>query len=312
MLVREPWAWHLEDMMESKWDDIRFFLSVSRAKSFVAAAQKLHVTHCTVSRRISALETSMGAELFIRTERGCVLTPAGERLYPVAEELERAAFKFQDCVPHSDGQIAGKIRIGCPDGLGTCFLAQELKRLQLQNPMLEIELVSVPFYYSLSKREVDILITVKKPIAKKIILKKITNYKLGLFASEQYMNSTAPVCNVCDLKKHKLIGYIDDLLYDQQLRFIEEIYPSAHTCFRSSTVLGQMSAIKAGIGIGVLPFFMVQDDKDLVHVLPDNWIERNFWVQTDQEFKDNSLITTTVEFIVDAIRSKKMLFYPDA
>ena len=90
------------------------------------------------------------------------------KLYHIAEDLERAALKFQDHAPLDNGQVSGKIRIGCPDGLGNCFLAPELKRLQAQNPLLEIELVSVPFYYSLSKREVDILITVTKPSAKKI------------------------------------------------------------------------------------------------------------------------------------------------
>ncbi|MFT4301906.1 MAG: LysR family transcriptional regulator [Desulfovibrio sp.] len=294
--------------MNPNWDDIRFFLSVSRTSSFVAAAQQLHVTHCTVSRRISALEAALGAELFIRTERGCLATHAGEKLLPIAEELERAALKFQDCVSHADGQVSGKIRIGCPDGLGNCFLAQKLKLLQTQNPLLEVELVSVPFYYSLSKREVDIIITVKKPGAKKIVSENITDYKLGLFASAHYINTSCAIKELSDLKQHKLIGYIDDLLYDQELRFIEEIYPSAQTGFRSSTVLGQMSAIKAGIGIGVLPFFMAREEAELVPVLPERWIERKFWIQADAESKKISRVKKTMDFIVSAIRSNKSIF----
>lgn len=294
--------------MALNWDDIRFFLAVSRTNSFVSAAQQLHVTHCTVSRRISTLEASLETELFVRTERGCYPTPAGEKLYPVAEELERAALKFQDHIPLDNGQVSGKIRIGCPDGLGNCFLALELKRLQSQNPQLEIELVSVPFYYSLSKREVDILITVTKPNAKKVFSANITEYKLGLFASAEYVNSTRTILDISDLKHHTLIGYIDDLLYDQQLRFIEEIYPSAHTSFRSSTVLGQLSAIKAGIGIGVLPYFMAQTEQKLVQILPEHWIKRNFWLQADQDSRKNSRVKHTIDFIISTIRGKKMIF----
>lgn len=297
--------------MALNWDDIRYFLSVSRTNSFVSAAQQLHVTHCTVSRRISSLETSLETALFVRTERGCSLTPAGEKLYHIAEELERAALKFQDQAPLDNGQVSGKIRIGCPDGLGNCFLAPELKRLQTKNPQLEVELVSVPFYYSLSKREVDILITVTRPSAKKIFAINIIKYKLGLFASVEYVNSTKTLSDLSDLKHHTLIGYIDDLLYDQQLRFIEEIYPPAHTSFRSSTVLGQMSAIKAGIGVGVLPYFMAQMEPTLVQVLPVHWIERSFWLQVDQDSRKNSRVKHTIDFIVAAIRDNRRLFAYD-
>lgn len=290
------------------WNDIRFFLSVSRTKSFVSAAQQLRVTHSTVSRRISALESALGTELFVRTERGCSLTSAGERLLPTAKELEGAAMRFQEHVPASRSELAGTIRVGTPDGLGNCFLAAELNKLQREHPLLEVELVSVPIYYSLSKREVDILITVKKPTARKVVAEKISNYKLGLFAARTYLDNAPPIREVADFKAHRFISYIDDLLYDQRLRFLEELYPAVKTTFRSSTVLGQMNAIKAGAGIGVLPFFMAHNEPDLVQVLPDRSIEREFWAQVNPDSSQFAKMRETLNFIINTIRSKKDLF----
>lgn len=294
--------------MSTNWNDIRYFLSVSRTRSFLSAAQQLQVTHSTVSRRISALEDALQTTLFVRTERGCALTPSGEELLPYAEDLERAALKFQDSIPACESPLSGRIRIGTPDGLGNCFLASELNSLQVQNPMLEVELVSVPMYYSLSKREVDILITVTKPTARKVVVERVIKYRLGLFASQAYLESRPPIYDVCDLNKHRLIGYIDDLLYDQKLRFIEEIYPSAKTLFRSSTVLAQKNAIKAGSGIGVIPYFMAHVEKDLVPVLPKKFVEREFWIQVNPESSQLVRVRETMDYVIDAIRSKRDRF----
>lgn len=294
--------------MNTNWNDVRFFLAVSRAESFVAAAQQLHVTHSTVSRRITTLESALGTELFIRTERGCSLTASGHKLLPLAEDMERSALNFQEHVPDERGLLSGKIRIGCPDGLGNCFLAFEFSKLQAQNPHLEIELVSVPIYYSLSKKEVDILITVRKPTARKIVVENITSYKLGLSASETYLANRPPLSGVRDLKEHQLVGYIDDLLYDQELHLLEEIYPQARTCFRSSTVLAQMNVIKAGIGIGVIPYFMGRPEGDLVQVLPETFVQRNFWAQVNPDSSRLARVRETMGFIIETIRSKRELF----
>ncbi len=294
--------------MSTNWNDYRFFLSLSRTRSFVAAARQLQVTHSTVSRRIIDLEATLQTQLFIRTERGCALTTAGEKLLPYAEELERAALKLQEHIPTNESRLSGKIRIGTPDGLGNCFLASELTSLLIKNPLLEIELVSVPMYYSLSKREVDILITVKKPTAKNLIVEKITNYKLGLFASRSYLENNSPIQEANDLKTHRLVGYIDDLLYDQRLRFLEELFPASKTIFRSSTVLAQMNAIKAGAGIGVIPYFMAHQESSLVQILPPNYVTREFWVQVTPDSNQLPRVKATMRFIIDTIHSKRKLF----
>jgi len=92
---QESYEGTCKEEMEQNWNDIRYFLVLSRTRSFVSAAVQLKVTHSTVSRRISALESDLQTKLFVRTEKGCRLTPAGEQLLPLAEDLERSALRFQ-------------------------------------------------------------------------------------------------------------------------------------------------------------------------------------------------------------------------
>lgn len=295
-------------MMNVNWDDMRFFLVLCRTNSFVSAAHELKVTHSTVARRISALEASLQTQLFQRTEKGCQITSAGEVLLPYAERLESTVIKLEERVSGRDNLLSGCIRIGSPDGIGNSFLAARLSNFQKVHPALEVELIPVPMYYSLSKREIDILITVQRPKAGKFIARKLTTYKLGLFAAGQYLENHQEILRKEDLRGHRFVGYIDDLLFDQDLRFMEDFYPGVTPIFRTSTVIAQMNAVVAGAGIGVIPYFMAHAEKELVPVLPDHSIERGYWLQYNPDSKQIARVRTTIDFIVDQIRADKDLF----
>lgn len=289
--------------MKINWDDMRFFLVLCRRQSFVAAGVELKVTHSTVSRRLSALEDALQTQLFTRTERGCRLTPAGEKLLPYAEQLETTVFRLEEDISGRNTELSGSVRIGAPDGFGNCFLAPRLGRFQSLHPSLEIELIAVPMYYSLAKREIDISITIRKPASGNIIVRKLADYRFGLFATENYLRGRIPVKSKEDLGRHRTIGYIDDLLYDQELNYCGEFYPGVRNQFRSSTLVGQKHAILADNGIGVIPYFMAHSEPTLVPVLPELTIERTFWMQFNPDSKQIARVRVTIDFIVREMES---------
>ena len=294
--------------MNINWDDMRYFLALCRNSSFVAASNELKVTHTTVARRISVLESSLQTQLFLRTEKGCALTPAGEKLLPYAEQLESTVVTFSERVAGTDNNMSGSIRICAPDGIGTCLLAPWLSKLQKVHPALVIELIAIPMYYSLSKREIDILITVQKPTHTKVVARKLTNYRLGLFATREYLDCAPEIKNRNDLRNHRFVGYIDDLLFDQDLNFMDEIHSGLSSSFRSSTVVAQLNAVAAGAGIGVIPYFMTHTVKKLVPVLPDHDIEKAYWLQVNPDSRQLARVRTTIDFIVDQIKRNERLF----
>ena len=293
--------------MELNWDDMRYFLVLCRTQSFVAAGNELKVTHSTVSRRLSAVEASLQTQLFTRTEKGCRLTPAGETLLPYAEQLETTFIRLEEDVSGRNNQLSGSVRIGAPDGLGNCFLASRLGNFQSMHPALEVELIAVPRYYSLARREIDISITVRKPTEGNIIVRKLSNYKLGLFATKKYMEGHPPIQDRDDLRNHRIIGYIDDLLYDQDLNFIDEFYKGVRVQFRSSTLVGQKYAILADNGIGVIPYFMAHFEPTLIPVLPNLYAERTFWLQVNPDSRQIARVRIMIDFIVKEMESNKFI-----
>jgi DNA-binding transcriptional LysR family regulator len=290
------------------WDDLKYFLAVHRNASFAAAAANLHVTHTTVSRRITALEDSMDTQLIIRTEKGTKLTSAGELLVPYAERIESTAIEMVEKLQGTNRQLCGSVRIGAPDGLGNHFLATHMGQFQQMHPQLEVELTPVPIYYSLAKREIDILVTVKKPTSNDIIARKISMSRLGLFASEDYLSKHPPIEKITDLSGHHFVDYIYDLLYDENLKFLREFTSNIKAALRSSTIVGQMNAIKAGTGIGVIPYFMAHGEPDLIPVLPERFIEREFWLQVTPDSRQLARVRATIDFIVAQMEENQEMF----
>ena len=294
--------------MALNWDDLRYFLALCRTRSFVAAAGVLRVTHSTVARRISSLEASLSTQLFLRTEKGCQITPEGEALLVHAEKLESTMLSLETSVAGRDKRLTGCVRIGSPDGLGNYYLSPRLARFQNRHPGLEIELIPVPRYYSLSRREIDILVTVKRPDRGNITARKLIRYRLGLFASPEYLAAGSSIEKKEDLGRHRFVGYIDDLLFDQDLNFMQEFFPAKTPVFRTSTVLAQMRAVAAGAGIGILPYFLAHGEERLVPVLPDEYIERDYWLQVNSDSRHIARVRRTMDFIAGQIESEKDLF----
>jgi len=294
--------------MDLNWDDMRYFLALWRTGSLVAAANDLKVTHSTVSRRLTALEDALQTRLFERTGQGCRPTHAAEMLHPYAEQMESSALYLEDEVAGGDKLLKGTIRIGAPDGFGNSFLAPRVGIFQDKHPGLEVELLAVPMYFSLTKREIDISITVEQPTAGNIVARRLTRYRLGLFAARSYLTGKPAIRRKEDLRDHRIIGYIDDLLFDRDLGFMQEIFPNLRMHFRSTTVIAQKNAIQAGVGIGVLPYFLVDDWRELVPVLPEISIDRAYWLQVHPNSRELARVRETMNFIIDQVETGADLF----
>lgn len=86
------------DLAALNWDDLRTFLLAAQAKTLAGAERAAGVQHTTIARRLSSLENSLGAPLFLRRPDGLVLTPLGEMLVPLAREVERNVSALHEAV----------------------------------------------------------------------------------------------------------------------------------------------------------------------------------------------------------------------
>ena len=290
------------------WDDVRIFLAVARAGQILGAARRLELNHATVSRRIAALEKSLGAKLFRRLTTGSELTAEGQRFLAVAERIEADMIAARADIAGESDEVAGTVRIGAPDGFGVAFLAPRLGVLTERHPQLAIQLVPVPRSFSLSRREADIAITVERPTEGRLVAAKLVDYTLGLYASRAYAARHGLPATLGELKRHRLIGYVADLLISLSLDYGPEIMPDWQASFAVSSALGQLEAVRSGAGIGILHTFIARSHDDLVPVPVAPPIRRAYWLVYHETVRPLRRVQAVSSFIAAAVEAERASF----
>jgi DNA-binding transcriptional LysR family regulator len=290
------------------WDDFRHFLAVARTGTLSAAAEVLGTDHTTVARRIHGLETSLAAKLFYRSNLGYRLNPSGERLRAAAEAME-ASYLAAAAMESENPAISGVVRIGTPDGFGTFFLAPRVQKLAAQHPGLEIELLATARLFSLSKREADIVISLTSPEHSRVVSRRLTDYRLFLYAARDYLAARGPIAQPSDFARHEFIGYIEDMLFTPELNYLSTIGENINPRIRSTNLITQIHATLAGSGLCVLPLFIARTYPELVPVLPDKIsLKRAFFMHIHEDNRHSAQVRAAAAFISAEISQSAALF----
>ncbi len=291
------------------WDNVRVFLAVARAGQFVAAAKRLRLDHATVSRRIAVLEAALGAKLFDRRTTGAKLTSVGERFLGAAEEMESAFLHAQGEISGVDLELTGDVRVGAPDGFSTYYLTSVLRDFVERHPHVRLQLMPLPQLTPLARREVDVVIGLDKPEAGRFVARKLTDYSLGIYASAAYVKRTGAPADVEALKRHRLIGYVEEHAFSSALDYVRELYEGAPTSFECASAVTQLEALRVGVGLGVIHDFIARRFKDLVRVLPERKATRAYWLVTHEDTRGLGRIRAVSEHLVKAVARDRAMFW---
>jgi len=289
-----------------EWDDLRFFLAVAREGQLARAGGRLGVDATTVGRRLRRLEGALGQTLFEQTKEGQSLTEAGERLLLRAEGMERQAREIEAAGAAASGpDITGSIRVSVSEGFGTWFVAHHLPSLAALHPRLGIDLVASSGFLNPSRREADIAILLDRPRKGPLFTRKLTDYALRLYASRDWLERHGPVRTKTELRAHPLVGYVPDLLYAPELRYLTEIDPELEPRLRSTSINAQYRLVAAGAGIAVLPCFIGDSDTRLVRLLDGVAIRRSFWLVTHADTRRAGRIGAFVDWLTALVAARQ-------
>ena len=285
------------------WDDMRIFLAVARADSLSAAGRRLAIDASTVGRRVARLEQALGAKLFVKTPQGYALAPEGERLLPHAEAAEAALSGAEDALS-GPGDLSGQLRIGAPDGCANYLLPQVSARICEAHPGLEIQIVALPRVFNLSRREADMAIAVSQPRAGRLVVQRLTDYNLHLAAHEDYLRAHAPIQVPADLRGHRMIGYIPDMIFDRELDYLAETGMESAQ-LTSNSVSVQMQAVRAGAGLGIVHDFAIPFCPGVRRVLTAQVaLTRSFWLIRHADDRRSQRMNRLADALAQGIRAE--------
>jgi len=255
------------------FNEAAVFVKVVQAGGFSAAARQLGLPTSTVSTRISRLEKRLGITLLQRTTRRLHLTEAGTVYFHHASQGLGFLLEAEAAIAQGRQQIQGKLKITAPADLGDTLLAGLVEQTQREYPALDLELLLTDRYVDLVAEGVDAAIRTGELRDSSMIAKSLGTIRWALFASESYLETSAPLKSPQDLHNHHCLQFTPlgkeawSLSNDQATMTIP---------LQARTMVNSIGVVKSmadnGQGVALLPTFVCEqaDGKsDLINILPE-------------------------------------------
>lgn len=281
-------------------DDLLVLLAVGRSGRYTTAAEELGLNHTTISRRIAALEQSIGGRVLTRGAGGWELTDLGREALSAAEVVESAVRSLS--VDSGGGRaLEGVVRISATDGFSAYIAAPAAARVQREHPKIAVEIVATTRPATQQRSALDVEVVVGEPKVHRAKAIRLGDYCLGLYGARKYLREHGTPTSIADLSRFPLVYFIDAMLQVDDLDVATSFAPDMRESVTSTNVFVHVEATRASAGLGLLPCFMADRHDDLIRVLPDEVAVRlTYWLVTRAE----TLRRPEVAAVVDAIRTQ--------
>jgi len=296
-------------MQEPDWDDLRIFLAVLRGGSMIAAARYAGLDHSTITRRITKLEERIGQALLHRSPAGVTPTEAGSLLAQHAERIADEIAAARTLLDAREEQVSGIVRLATPEAFGLFLVAPAVEQLYRRHPNLQLELMPESRTVSLSRREADMAVVLTQPPRGRLVARRLVDYRLGLYASKDYLARTEPLADIAALRGHPLVWYIDEMIDLPELRYLDQVAGGSSSVFRSSSIAAQQAAVAGGLGYGTLHAFAADGDPRLQRVLADSVeVKRSYWLIFPRQAQRVPRIRAVAEFLTSLVQQNRASF----
>jgi len=283
-----------------QWDDVRFFLAVSRNRSLSGAARALRVDHATVGRRIAAFEEQLGSKLFDHTPDGFAITAAGQTILNQCEAMESAATSVDRLVAGHDARLGGLVRIATTEGLAHVFIVPALAMLAGAHPQLQVEVMTDPRPLNIARRQADIAVRFARPTDADLLCRKLGDCGLALYATRAYLGARGVPERGKGLAGHTSVSYLG------APSWFNEALAGARVVFFSNSPFVQMRAIAAGIGIGMVPCCLGDDYPELQRLSSAGLTElRPVWMIIHRDLRRVARIRLVANAIAEAFEHNR-------
>lgn len=238
----------------------RTFVRVVESGSLSKAARSLRMSLAAVSRQITSLEAELGASLLVRTTRSLAVTPEGRRFHEHAANLVREAEAARASV-RSGAEIAGRVVVSASVTLGVKRIVATLPALLARYPAFEIDLRLEDRAVDLVSEGVDVSVRagLALPDTTGVVAQHLATYRRLVVASPAYLRRRGTPKTVASLASHStVLGTASATRWS----FAEDgatVSVTVAPRVRVGTLLGICEAAVAGLGVAVLPEFVVAD-----------------------------------------------------
>ncbi len=256
------------------WNQLKVFATVADVGSFTGAGKVLNLSQSAVSRQIGALETALGVMLFRRHASGIMLTEPGTELQAAVQDMSSRLALALGRINEYREQPEGPLRITTSATFGSAWLSARMNHFLEQYPDISVSLLLVDnLELDLSQGQADVAIRFDRQTQPNLVQRKLMTIHYHVFAAREYLEEHGVPVNPNDLDAHKLIVYGDDVqapVSDINWLLTAGRAPDdpREPTLRVNSVYGIYRAVRSGLGIAALPYYLSEEAPNLVEILP--------------------------------------------
>ena len=287
------------------WNDLRSFLAVARTGSTLAAGRSLGVSQTTAARRVTALEEAVGLVLFERRQAGYALTPSGEALLEQARGMEAAANAFAEAAASQSRDIGGTVRLTTLDIYAVTVLLPILRDLHEAHPAIRIELDTTAAPRDLAAGEADVALrNSDSPTGGGLVGRRIADCPWTIYCSRAYAASHTKPHTSEDLRGHAFISGGGEGVWPPYRAWLKLHDLESAVAMHHDSIPGLLAAVRAGVGMAVLPTFVADREPDLVRCLPPVAdTVTGLWLLTHERRRHVPRVRIVLDFLAERLTS---------
>ncbi len=245
-----------------RFDDMIAFIRVVESRSFTAAAERLSLSKSVVSRRLTELENRLGTRLLNRTTRSLSLTPAGQTYFERARAILADVEEAEQAVAELGRDPRGLLRVNAPMSFGILHLAPAVADFMRRYPNVELDLELTDRFVDLVEEGWDIAVRIGRLQDSSLIARRLAPSRLVTVASPDYLARMGTPERPEDLTRHECLLYttpsnpsVWPFRIDGEVRSVR-----VQGRMRVNNGDAILEAVRAGLGLAVLPTFMIHGD----------------------------------------------------
>lgn len=286
-------------MDDLDWDDLRLFAVLARAGSVRRAGDELGIHASTVTRRLDAFERSLDVRLFNRTPAGLRITEAGSDALARVERVGRQIGDIRRIVQGRDRRLAGRLTVSLPEPIAHTFLMEEIAGFCQRFPGIELEFAGAGENLDAGRREVDVAIAFTDRPAEHLIGRSLGHYALAVYGTRDYLAAHDP------FEDPEACSWIEwDARGSTSADVRPTHFPRVPVKARCRNAMLQFAAVRAGMGLAVLPCVLGDPRPDLERVPGVDPVRGpQMWALTHIELRDVARVREFMRFLAESFEA---------
>lgn len=290
------------------WNDLKFFLAVAQHGGLSGAASALGTSASTVSRHIAALEERLGVTLFLRQQTGYLLTDDGGDLLKHVEQVEHAMMAVERNGHLSAQQeVSGQVRLATTEMLAIHLIVPHLRRFHARYPKLQVEINVALARANLSRREADLALRIVAPSpedgAGDYIASRVGKMNFGVYCATGLLPSE-PIESDGTAAWQELdyISWGDSWADLPTAKWLHSAFPGKRPVLVCNSLQAQYAAVRAGLGVGMLPCFICDHDPDIQRLDAGRpSLSRDLWLVYHRDLKASRRVIAIRDFVTELV-----------